>query len=202
MVLFSRNYESTIRGPHHVPIAMLDNNSATFVQVTDLNRWLYTTRQPYKTAAELLNEWKFAGVLLTEVGANSTTPMHQRPYSRVLNLAVAGRAKLINLWGAMITETTPLYFIVKKKNVTDRDDVKRNVWQVIPWADKIKRHPTLADLRYTDDHGHDQYGESVYVGFASQAASSHAVNVSYSTENVIDIFKEGGFSDLEAYLRV
>ena len=119
------------------------------------------------TAAEILNEWAPHGIVQGEVGADD------QPQERLLNLTVAGRVRMFNVFGNA-TDGTPLYVILKKKKIasgkskhfivalngnSEHVNVPSNLWQFEAYADPEKHYPDETTL------GDD--GRAIYVGRVS-----------------------------------
>jgi len=111
-----------------------------------LNAWLATLGENHiklQTAADVLREIKFVGVLKTKINESQR---ERQLGTFVLNNVVGGRASVVNVWGNQAREGTPLLIIVKKV----RNEDGKWVWRFCPYASMQNDQPSMAHMTYRD----------------------------------------------------
>ena len=122
-----------------------------------------------KTAADVIQEISFLGVLKTKV-SESHRERHLGTF--VLNNVVGGRASVVNVWGNSAREGTPLFVIVKK---VQKDYGKRWVWRLCPYANMQNDIPLLKDLTYqsASDSDHKELGQTIFIGTSMSTPTAY-----------------------------
>lgn len=116
--------------------------------------------------------------------------------SRIINVIISHRVATLNYWMAYdLVVGQPLYLIVKRHERTGH-------WQVVPWADSARLHPTIADLEFTWE-GQQDLGVAVHVGYSGNdqsardlAGGAAALGV---TQSLID---RGVLQTIDVHLRL
>ena len=182
---------------------LADKRIYTIVNLPQMNEILYTCARNgvdkytvkdsrdelKKTEAELAQEWTPHGVIQGEIGG----PTQDQPQERLVNLIIAGRSPVFNVWGKDgIKDGTPLWFVLYRTNMSDdkrrrfrttlddgahvsapapKDDGRVRCYQWMPYAHHEKHHPSEGWDKTNGD-----IVKCVYVGRVSSKGylSTHA----------------------------
>lgn len=156
------------KNEHHYPAGAHDAQLQTF---DGLNAWLADFGD-YETEAELWANWKFIGIVKTEVMRKANYMQH-RMFNLAIGLRVSAIAKPWQSDKQRIGPMSKLYFKAVKKD---------NKWRIEGVVDPF----CTKDSNYEGEH-------LVYAGFAHRAPSIHTngLNGSWPSEEVFDMFVRG-----------
>ena len=138
-----------------------ESTTVELLEVNQLNERLVFLAEKgitYKSAEDLLREWRLLGVIKSEIAPKR--PWGEDRPSRVLNLIVQGRVPTFNLWGGCVHAGQSLYFVAKMKKTSNQ-----TVWQLEPWTSPTDSRPGLPDIVGESD----SLGAWVYVGKAGES---------------------------------
>lgn len=129
------------------------------------------------TAEDIIAEWAFAGGVINEEGMDD----RERLGKKIVNVCASARVQLSNLWG-QVDQRTALYMVLKRvpraalplmwylsdndSGTPLRQDTPDNVWQIIPYANRLGAGVPMEVRRYEDDWGQIFYGPAMLVGRA------------------------------------
>ncbi len=156
------------------------------------------------TAQDILNEWHFEGVVVTEEGGRSLRQDSKVGMERTFNNVVRGFSYAFNVFGTNVRAGTRLFMIVKKRHITDHPGFKPK-----PWSDEIigphengrttrpfqfeffgdwkYSEPPLHELVYVDEFGFRHLGAYIYLGTAANN-SKVAPNFRETGNSAQDLF--------------
>ena len=198
-LLFARNDKRAKRKRGAMPrYAPSTATNAEFKELTQLNRHLEENRALYSSAAEVMAEWHYLGVVKNEVAPNSNAGYRGAPASRMLNLIVGHRVQVLDYWaGLALSPSCPLYLVIRGVPGT-----RGFHYQFVPWSNPDSPMPTLADVTYEDPRTKTFHvADLVRVGRASQYRDAGAYG-----EGKIDplkkIISQGIKTTVEVYIGV
>jgi hypothetical protein len=130
----------------------------------------------YTTLAGFMDFWNPLGVFQnSQAGStpmiyqNATRQYDQAPQASVINVVVAKKAAVINIWGnsRKVKPRTPLYLCLRRRQES-KD--KFTHFEVVPYADckYAGNSPPTNELSYRDDSGTFQVGHSWYMGWMDE----------------------------------
>ena len=177
----------------HAPVLRRSNKESrryTQLNVPALNYFLaMDERMPaspedVRNVEDVLNEWHFEGLVVTEDGERSLREDSKVGMERMFTCVVRGNGYAFNAFGTDVRTGTRLFMIVKKRHITEHPGFKPK-----PWSDEVigptannrtpmpfqfefygnwrYSTPPEADLEYFDEFGFRHRGGVIYLGTAA-----------------------------------
>lgn len=196
-LLFARNHRKAVRnkgktGPMYAQT--VGPNNCEFKELLQLNSHLKKMGGNYKTASDVLAEWKYIGILKNEVAPNANIPYGTAPRSRTINLIVGHRVAILDYWiGYSLTASMPIYLVVKWD--------ARGYWQIVPYADPNEPVPPMEELTVVMTNGDIKVGEAIRVGITSESRRMFE-NTRPSLDFTKSMARQGVLSTIEIYIGV
>lgn len=174
--------------------------SAEVFELTQLNEHLRVPEvsDNYESAAQVLHEFRFLGVILAEVAPATDHNFGGRPSSRVVNFVVRGKCRTFNFWPGAFPAHTELWLIVKKYQ--PKVGSGRLVWALQPYASLDKPRPTLDEICWIEG-GKVKVGAAIYIGHTGQNIGDIAYDArrDVRTQSLYDTI---GSPQIELFIRV
>ena len=159
------------------------------------------------TAEEILQEWTPQGVVQGEIGG----PEADQPQERLLNLTVAGRTRMFNIFeGNSCPDGTPLYLLLKRVTMhsgegeglktftvalnghSDHVKCPAQTWQFVGWADQDKHSPDSGDL--------GDGGRAIYLGRVSHNSKFTSATTKHTKSAHSDIQRHVTLPMMEVFV--
>ena len=161
--------------------------------------YLYASAEKYPsdsnnvlTAQDVLEFWTLAGVVRTEDGYKTRLNDQTNSRERILNIAVGGPVQTYMGWPGILTSSTTLYLILKKRPAVDNfvlnvltQEVRRTAASRGPgglsthpfgfsfWASGKHKSPPDRELIYYDEYNIKHRGIALYVGLVEKNTINH-----------------------------
>lgn len=206
------------------PLWGLNRNIGESRRYTELNipAWNYiqaksekmpATRNDVLTAEDIWNKWGIEGVVRTEEGQEDNDSTDERGKERLINCIVRGYAYIYNTWGNQVRTGTKLYLILKKKQLTskeewilnpigndiqfisagDRTELTPKPFQLCFWAHYQYDNPPDKILQYEDEFGDRHRGKAIYIGSAVDPPGSNQKTINNVNINITAILSQPNF---------
>jgi len=204
MLCFARNkdFRGQMRTANVNYNVAIGSNTVEVKELTQLNDYLQKCKQNYASASEVLAEWSLLGVLKNETAPVTIHDYGNSARSRIVNIIASHRVAVLNYWAGCkkIVQTQKLYLIVRKNSITNR-------YEIVPFSDPNRDHPTIEDLMphpKPTDGDPIELGVALYVGRSSE--QSMMIQNGHGAQGNLDVSKslvsQGLLNTIEIYLGI
>jgi len=111
------------------------------------------------SAESILSTWRYIGVLDDETRASHNPYSRQKGQMRnnlTLDVAMKDQTEVINMWGREVTKRTPLFIMLTRTTVTNRDtgELEYGPFAFVPALASSRDLVPLHERQYQDWNGH------------------------------------------------
>lgn len=135
------------------------------IPITYVRFCLFSQAGPWGSAAELLGEFRLAGVLDAEVPFASDERSAARDAGRVCRLVCWGRARALDAWASDARGQCDALWLLAVRVWVDVDPSEKVLaWQLVPRAYAFRHRPDPEELIWKDAAGAEHRGRALFVG--------------------------------------